>query len=173
MAELQQGETRTSKGVRPSKKLSTKVDLTPMVDLGFLLITFFVFTTSLSTPMVMKLNLPDDLTKDSSLIPVSKTISFLLSGNSKIYYYNGDSTGNLHATDYSALGLRSVIVNKKALVQNKYGDSKETVVLIKPTTGATYGNIVDALDEMQISQVARYVLMDATENEIALAEQYR
>ena len=89
MAELQQGETRTSKGVRPSKKLSTKVDLTPMVDLGFLLITFFVFTTSLSTPMVMKLSLPDDLTKDSSLIPVSKTISFLLSGNSKIYYYNG------------------------------------------------------------------------------------
>ena len=174
MAEIQQSETRTSKGVRRSKKLSTKVDLTPMVDLGFLLITFFVFTTSLSTPMVMKLTLPSDDPVDiPSTAAAGKTISLLLSGNSKIYYYNGDSTGNIHVTDYSASGLRSVIVNKKALVQNKYGDAKETVVLIKPTTGATYGNIVDALDEMLINQVARYILMDATENETTLADNYR
>jgi len=79
----------------------------------------------------------------------------------------------LHATDYSAKGMRSVIVNKKVLVQNRYGDARETVVLIKPTTGATYGNIVDALDEMKINEVARYVLMDATENETALADNYR
>lgn len=175
MAEIQQGETRTSKGVRRSKKLSTKVDLTPMVDLGFLLITFFVFTTSLSTPMAMKLTLPSDDPVDylPSTAAAGKTISLLLSGNNKIYYYNGDSTGNLHTTDYSAAGLRSVIVNKKALVQSRYGDAKEIIVLIKPTTGATYGNIVDALDEMLINQVARYVLMDANENETTLADNFR
>ena len=174
MAEIQQSETRTSKGVRRSKKRSTKVDLTPMVDLGFLLITFFVFTTSLSTPMVMKLTLPSDEPADiPTTAAAGKTISLLLSGNSKIYYYSGDSTGNMHITEYSAAGLRSVIVNKKALVQKRYGDADETIVLIKPTTGATYGNIVDALDEMQINQVARYVLMDATENETTLADNFR
>ncbi|MEP7318765.1 MAG: biopolymer transporter ExbD [Panacibacter sp.] len=174
MAEIQQGVTHNTKGVRRSKKLSTKVDLTPMVDLGFLLITFFVFTTSLSTPMAMKLTLPDDSkVDDPSITPAGKTISFLLAGNSKVYYYNGDSTGNLHETDYSSAGIRSVITNKKAVVQNRYGDAKETVVLIKPTISATYGNIVDALDEMQIGLVARYVLMDADESETAFMDQYR
>ncbi|HRI22140.1 MAG TPA: hypothetical protein PLA68_14355, partial [Panacibacter sp.] len=99
-----------------------------------------------------------------------KTISFLLGDADKIYYYNGDSTGNIHATDYSAAGLRSVITSKKAFVSSHYGNSNETVILIKPTKGSTYGNIVDALDEMQINMVTRYVLMDADENENTFIE---
>lgn len=172
MAEIQQ-QNSNGKGGGRRKKLSTKVDLTPMVDLGFLLITFFVFTTSLSHPTAMRLVLPADNVDNAPQIAASKTISILLSAAGKIYYYNGDSTGNMRRTDYSAAGLRSVIVNKKAFVQSKFGDAKETVVLIKPTVDATYGNIIDALDEMQINMVTRYVLMDADENENTLMAQYK
>lgn len=137
-----------------------------MVDLGFLLITFFVFTTSLSRPTAMKLILPnDDTSATPSTTAAGKTISILLAGGGKIYYYNGDSSLNMHTTDYSALGLRKVIAGKKAFVQDKYGNPNETVVLIKPTEKSTYGNMVDVLDEMQINRVSRYVLMDADERE--------
>jgi biopolymer transport protein ExbD len=167
MAEINVPNSKATPGARRSKKLSTKVDLTPMVDLGFLLITFFVFTTSLHTPMAMHLNLPDDSdTKSPIETAASKTISFLLGANNKVYYYNGDSVQYMHATNFSATGLRNIINTKKAMVQHKYGDANETVVLIKPTENATYANIIDALDEMQISMVNRYVLMDADANEM-------
>jgi len=164
MAETQQHETRKKQGVRSSKKLSTKVDLTPMVDLGFLLITFFIFTTTVSQPTAMKLTLPHD-DKDSMTTSATKTISLVLTSNNKIFYYNGDSLNNMHETNYSPEGLRNVLLNKKIFVKNNFRNAKETVVLIKPTKDASYKNIVDALDEMQINQISRYVLMDADKNE--------
>ena len=115
----------------------------------------------------MKLTLPNNNSKDSMEAAAGKTVSLLLTGNDQIYYYNGDSIGNIHPTNYSAAGIRMVIANKKAFVQKKYGDAGETIVLIKPTINANYRNIVDALDEMQINMVTRYVLADANENESA------
>jgi biopolymer transport protein ExbD len=166
MAEVQQHETRKKQGVRQSKKLSTKVDLTPMVDLEFLLITFFIFTTTVSQSTAMNLTLPHD-NKDSMTTSANKTISLVLTSNNKIFYYNGDSLNNMHETNYSPEGLRNVLLNKKMFVKNNFHDAKETVVLIKPTKDASYKNILDALDEMQINQISRYVLMDADKNEIA------
>jgi biopolymer transport protein ExbD len=168
MAEIQTSETRKSKGVRRSKKLSTQVDLTPMVDLGFLLITFFVFTTSITKPTAMKLNLPDDPDKDSAITAGGKTLSILLGANNTIYYYEGQNIANMQISNFSSAGLREIIRNKKQQVKMKYGDGNETVVLIKPTTEASYSNVVDALDEIQINTIGRYVLMDANAEETAL-----
>jgi biopolymer transport protein ExbD len=167
MTEIQQHEPRKKRGVGRSKKLSTKVDLTPMVDLGFLLITFFVFTTTTATPTAMNLILPHADNKDSMITSESKTINLILAGNDKIFYYNGDSIINIRSTNYSPTGLRNVLLNKKAVVENMFGDAKETVVLIKPTKDANYKNIVDVIDEMLIDQISRYVLMEADKNEIA------
>ena len=98
MSEIQQTENKKKKpGVRRSKKLSTRIDLTPMVDLGFLLITFFVFTTTISEPKAMDLRLPKD-TIDSMTTISSKTISLLLGVNDMLYYYNGDSVKNMRHT---------------------------------------------------------------------------
>jgi len=166
MAELQKEMTRNKKGVRRSKKLSTRIDLTPMVDLGFLLITFFVFTTSLSTPTAMRLIMPKDTT-DSTFIAAGKTISLLLAGDNAIYYYNGDSVNNIHAIN-SVNGIRTVLQQKKLSVQQKYEDAGEMVVLIKPTKQSLYSNIINTLDEMQINVIKRYVLMDATDTESAM-----
>ena len=166
MAEIQPCETRKKKGVRRSKKLSTKVDLTPMVDLGFLLITFFVFTTSIAKPTAMKIIFPDD--GDDAVTQRGKTISILLADKNIVYYYNGDSINNMHVTDFSAKGLREIIRKKKAEVQQNYGDGNETVVLIKPTVKASYSNIIDALDEIKINTIQRYVLMDVVPDEISM-----
>src|SRR6266487_3551609 len=104
------GKHKKGPGVKKGKKLSTRVDLTPMVDLGFLLITFFVFTTSVSKPTAMKLIMPHDTEhNDSMSTPESKIISLLLAGQNKIYYYDGVNINNIHITNYSSSGLRSVL----------------------------------------------------------------
>ena len=165
MAEIQSQQLQQKHGgVQRAKKLSTRVDLTPMVDLGFLLITFFVFTTSISKATVMKLNMPDD-SPDSMVTAEGKTLNVLLAADNIVYYYYGDSITNMHSTNFSSQGLREVIRNKKLQVQQKYGDGKETVVLIKPMPDATYSNVVDALDEIQINVIDRYMLMEAGKEE--------
>jgi len=154
---------KTKKATK-GKKLSTRIDLTPMVDLGFLLITFFIFTTSLSEAKAMKLVLPSNGT--GSLVPANKTLNLTLVNNNTIKWYEGDNTADMHETNYSAKGLRAVIQRKKLMVRNSFGDSAETVVLIKPTKDASYGNIVDALDEMEINKISTYVLMEAKDEEL-------
>jgi len=158
-------ETLTKKKGTKGKKLSTRVDLTPMVDLGFLLITFFIFTTSLSRPKVMNLILPAD--GGESTTPQSKTISLILSGDNKIKWYEGNQLTSIHETNYAAGGLRTVLQQKKASVSAAFGNDAKPVVLIKPTNDATYANVVDALDEMSINNIKTYVLMDPDSTELA------
>lgn len=165
MAEIQTPETRKRKGVRRSIRNSTRVDLTPMVDLGFLLITFFVFNTSIAKPTVMNLSMPDSDNTDSMTLAGSKTLNLLLAANNTVYYYDGNDVNKMKSTDLSPRGVREVIRSKKRAVQQKYGDANETVVLIKPTHNAYYSNIIDVLDEIQINAVKGYVLMDAGKDE--------
>ena len=168
MAEMQQQEGNHKKrgGIR-SKKLSTKVDLTPMVDLGFLLITFFIFTTTLSEAKVMKLNMPQD-SKEQLPIKKSVVLTLIPSGHNKIHYYFEDNPQTMLITNYGVEGLRKLIINKKKEVTVKFGDGQEMVVLIKPTDKSTYQNLVDVLDEMLINNVTRYMLLDINEEEIKL-----
>src|SRR5580700_2376348 len=86
------GGHKKGPGVKKSKKLSTRVDLTPMVDLGFLLITFFIFTTTMSRPTAMKVILPKDVPeKEENNVPSSAVITLLPAKNNLIYYYEGDT----------------------------------------------------------------------------------
>lgn len=184
MAEMQTAESGGSKKkggkkVR-SKKMSTRVDLTPMVDLGFLLITFFMLTTTLAKPQIMALVMPEKDIKKEDIEPVkeSKVLTLLLGANDKVYWYEGITDAKLDSTDYSAEGLRQVILNKKDKVKGQFGEedyedfkTKEPRkgsfinVIIKPTSEARYKNLVDALDEMAICKVRYYVILDVSELE--------
>ena len=171
MAEVQTASTN-KKGNTKSKKLSTRVDLTPMVDLGFLLITFFIFTTTLSEQNAMKLNLPqDDTTKDPPTTAASKTLSLLLCKDNKVKYYTGDNPELMQETNYSPSGIRNVILQQEQKVAAQFGDKDETVVLIKPTQECTYENIINTLDEMTINDIQRYILMDTNKEELNLLNQ--
>ena len=180
MAEMQVKEGGGGKG-KP-KKMSTRVDLTPMVDLGFLLITFFMLTTTLSKPQIMALVMPDKDVKLPDLEPVkeSKVLTLILGDNDKVYWYEGITDVKLDSTDYSAEGLRKVILNKmdKVKVLHNLEDYKDVKtqeekkgsfinVIIKPTKEARYKNLVDALDEMSITKVRYYVILDVSDLELA------
>jgi biopolymer transport protein ExbD len=149
------GGHKKGPGVKKGKKLSTRVDLTPMVDLGFLLITFFIFTTTMSQPTAMRLFLPKDVDKPEEQNKLKESAAFTVmpSKDDKIYYYEGLDPSKLMASDFK--GIRDLILDKK-----RRTDPKDFMVIIKPTKDATYKNTVDILDEMTIDDVKRYALVD-------------
>jgi biopolymer transport protein ExbD len=179
MAELDTsgGGHKKGPGVKKGKKLSTRVDLTPMVDLGFLLITFFMFTTTLAKPKTMEINMPY---KDPNLkeeeknkIKESVALTILLSKNHKIYYYEGMATDpnkppDLKATTFAAkAGIRDEIIDKKKKVDEMkrsgaLGPKDEMTVLIKPDSNSTYSDLVNMLDEMNINDIKVYAIIDIT-----------
>jgi biopolymer transport protein ExbD len=118
MAEIEGGGGGHKKGGKPKgKKLSTRVDFTPMVDLGFLLITFFMLTTSLNKPKTMELNMPvkgDD--NDKTAVKVSQTVTVLLTGNNQVMYYFSDPITleplTPQITDFSAGGIRPMLLRE-------------------------------------------------------------
>ena len=163
------GGHKKGPGVKKSKKLSTRVDLTPMVDLGFLLITFFIFTTTMSSPTAMKLNLPKDTDKpdEQNKLKESAALTVMPSKANYVYYYEGLDPSKLQQSTFK--GIRDIILDKK-----RRTDPKDFMVIIKPTQDATYKNTVDMLDEMKIDDVKRYALVDITPDEykfIAATEQ--
>jgi biopolymer transport protein ExbD len=161
MADIQSSFSSSNKkaGVRRGNKLSTKVDLTPMVDLGFLLITFFVFTTSLQQPNALSLVIPGK--GDSTFTAESKTLNLVLAANNRVYYYLGNEVGKQGCTNFSPDGVRRVIRMMQSQVAKRFGSKDETVILIRPTLECSYMNLVDTLDEILIADIKRYALMDA------------
>jgi len=152
------GGHKKGPGVKKGKKLSTRVDLTPMVDLGFLLITFFIFTTTMSQPTAMRLFLPKDTDKpeEQNKVKASGALTLLLGANDRVYYYEGELLPDgSNFKNASFKEIRDIIINKK-----KSTDPKDFVVVIKPNKESTYANAVNALDEMTINDVKRYAMVD-------------
>lgn len=150
-----------------SKKMSTRIDLTPMVDLGFLLITFFMLTTTLSKPQTMEINMPAKPENEDERPPIkeSKVLNLMLTANDKVYYYQGNDYETIDSTDFSAKGVRDVILRKQSEVATQHGDKDETIVLIKAAEDAKYKNLVDILDEMSITGTKIYALIDLVPQE--------
>jgi biopolymer transport protein ExbD len=182
MAELDTsgGGHKKGPGVKKGKKLSTRIDLTPMVDLGFLLITFFMFTTTLAKPKTMEINMPykDPLMKveDQNKIKNSVALTILLSKNHRVYYYEGigddpNKAPDMQITGFKAKdGIRDEIIKKKKMVDalkqsGALGAKDEMTVLIKPDTTSTYSDLVNMLDEMNINDVKVYAIIDISDIE--------
>ncbi|AZI23572.1 biopolymer transporter ExbD [Chryseobacterium taklimakanense] len=164
MAEVQVQEKGDKGGKVRSKKQSTRVDMTPMVDLGFLLITFFMFTTTFSKPNVMDLGLPakpkENQKAPDTEIKLSNSVSILIGKDNRVFWHQQDNTSltdaNLNETTFDREGIRKVIQQAKA---NAADQSKFTVI-IKPTDDAVYKNFVDILDEMAITKSEQYGVTD-------------
>jgi biopolymer transport protein ExbD len=159
------GHHKKGPGVKKGKKLSTRVDLTPMVDLGFLLITFFIFTTTMSQPTAMRLYLPKDVDKpeEQNKVKESAVLTLMLGKQDQIYYYEGMNPQKLQGSNFKA--IRDIIIDKK-----RRTDPKDFVVVLKPSQDATYKNTVNILDEMKIDDVSRFAMVDITPLEYDLVQ---
>jgi biopolymer transport protein ExbD len=153
MAELDTSSGGGKKGGKVrSKKSSTKVDLTAMVDLAFLLITFFMLTTTLSKPQAMDIAKPDkDEKNDQKLeLRASQTMTILLGKNNKVAWYMGEA-GKSAPEIQNFSQIRQTILDNKKKVKESTG--KDIVMVIKPTDGANYKNFVDIMDELLITGI--------------------
>lgn len=176
MANLQR-RLRKDKKVR-AKKASTRVDMTPLADLGFLLITFFMFTTTFSKPNVMGLNMPPkDPNKETPTetpeVDVRNSISIILGGDNTIFWHQQDKLDltpeTLIETNYSKEGIRKEILSAK----QRAPKPDNFTVIIKPTDESTYENLVNVLDEMEITQSERYGIVDIAPIEVKVYEEKR
>lgn len=161
--------THNRKKNSDSVRKNLHIDMTPMVDLGFLLISFFIFTTTLTEPGVTKLYMPANHTNRPVTIPESLALTFLLYGNDSIYYYSGNfKPCEVEPTNYSsASGIGDVIRKKQMLIdelRTQYA-RKDLMVIIKPGKNSNYNNLVDALDEIMINDVRKYAIVDQSQEE--------
>ena len=203
MAEIQ--DTGGKNGNSKQKKMTVRVDFTPMVDMNMLLITFFMLCTSLSKPQTMEISMPSNdknITEEQqNKVKASQAITLLLAGDDKIYHYEGEPNyedyTSLKESDYTANGIEKVLLAKNATAVKQVAElkvkkenleineeeykkqvaevkgAKDTpTVIIKATDDATYKNLIDALDEMQICSIGKYVIVDITEGDQFLIDNY-
>jgi biopolymer transport protein ExbD len=173
MAEIMTGPVNRHQRKRNSRKnLSVRTDMTPMVDLGFLLITFFVFTAEISKPKALNLNMPAD--GEPVKLAKSTALTMLLADNDIAYYYEGaweeaKKADKIIATKLSAAGgLGDIIRNKqKYLDAHPVNNEKREglMLLIKPGKQSSYKNVVDAMDEALIHEVKKYAVIKMSSEE--------
>ena len=130
-AEVQ--ESGGKRGKSKQKKITVRVDFTPMVDMNMLLITFFMLCTTLSKPQTMEISMPSNdknITEEQqSKVKASQAITLLLAGGDKLYYYEGEPNykdyTSLKETSYNADGLRSILLKKNSAAVREVNDLKK------------------------------------------------
>jgi biopolymer transport protein ExbD len=197
MAEVNSGGDDGGKGKKKRpKKGSTRIDMTPMVDLAFLLLTFFILATTLSKPKTMEIVYPKDVKKPDEKMELNdKLANTLLLGakDDQVYFYPGKfklDTTILDKVDLSKDGLRKLLIerNKNVLavikdLEDKYvnhqiadstfkrlrskakGDDKAPFFIVKTLDKTKYKIVIDVIDEMNISNVGKYAVVDMSESE--------
>ena len=168
MAEIQQQAAGSHRpGKRRTKKMSTRIDMTPMVDLAFLLLTFFMLTTTFARPYQMELNMPVK-SKVDTLVRESTAMTILLGKSHRVHYFFGLNTPKgtvaaapeLHTTNFTATGIRQAVRRRQ--------QQGPVIVLIKSSPDAKYQDMVDILDEMNRTHQQQYALVKITQDDLTL-----
>ncbi len=206
MAQIQTKDSGKG-GKKRAKKHSSEIDMTPMVDLMCLLITFFMLTTAFAKPKVMVITMPekdkDQTIKDQPKISAERTLNILLAGNDEVFYYKGQPTPEkpmpqLVKSDFSKDGIRKLLLNwnrdlftkiteyrdkrltgeiivadstfNNTIKEMKLDDKKGPIVLIKADSAAKYRDIVNIIDEMAITNIASYAIVDIGQVEVMMID---
>ena len=171
MAEVEVKDSGKGGKKGQQKKMKIHVDFTPMVDMNMLLITFFMFCTTLSKPQTMEISMPtnDKVTEEEqNKVKASEAVTILLGDNDRVFYYLGEPQyedyTSLVETSYNADGIRALLLDRKK-IKAKLPDEEGK-------NGATYRNLIDALDEMIICSIGKYAIVDITEGDLFLMENY-
>jgi biopolymer transport protein ExbD len=143
-----------AKGKLKRSSSALHIDMTPMVDLAFLLLTFFIMTTTLMKKSAMEIKQPaPDLSGRQKDVKAESVLNLVLGKNDQVYWYIGMPGSKTNITDYSSSGVRRLLTQKNAEIKNLY-------VFIKASDGSRYQNMVDVLDEIMITNTVNYTLLD-------------
>ena len=167
MAEIQpKGDGGGKGGKKRAKKMSTKIDMTPMVDLAFLLLTFFMLTTTFNKPQTMELTMPEKEKEGDKPPEVNekKVVTLILGAQDKIYWYQGITDPKIELTNFSKDGIRKILTTKDKEIPGM-------IILIKPSKESKYKNLVDILDEMTITSMKRFALVKITSTDDELVKE--
>ena len=167
MSEIQPKADSGGGGKKRAKKMSTKIDMTPMVDLAFLLLTFFMLTTTFARPYQMELNMPVK-SKVGTPVRESTAMTILLGKGHQVHYFFGLNTPKgtvaaapeLHTTNFTATGIRQAVRRRQ--------QQGPVIVLIKSSPDAKYQDMVDILDEMNRTHQQQYALVKITQDDLTL-----
>ncbi|MCC8408908.1 biopolymer transporter ExbD [Mucilaginibacter sp. UR6-1] len=154
------------------KRASTRVDLTAMVDLAFLLITFFMLTTTLSKSKMMPIVMPDIPGETGFSVSENRTLTVCLGKDNKALWYLGRAEQPIlkpTVAGYGKNGIRKALLDARAYVKNNYG--KTLMVIVKPADSSKYENLVNTIDELDITQVPAYAIADIAPQDIELLKQ--
>jgi len=154
MAQIQEKASRQSGGKKRARKIASHLDMTPMVDLACLLLTFFMLTTTFVRLQTMELNMPVPHQVDTP-ISAKNALTVILGENNRVFYYFGfaGDAPTVSETDFSASGLR------KVLLSDEVKANPNMVVLVKATERSRFRNLVDVLDELKITETKKYALV--------------
>jgi biopolymer transport protein ExbD len=156
MSEIAQGGGGGKKGGKiRSKKTSTRIDMTPMVDLAFLLLTFFILTTTLQKPQAMQVTMPEKDDEKPPKVNERHVLTLIMGPENKVYWYIGITDPEVKVTNFSKDGVRKLLLSKKAEIP-------KLIVLVKSMDESKYKNMVDILDEMNINTIERFAIVDVT-----------
>ena len=196
MADVQTGDSDGGKKGKHkkvrAKKNSTHIDMTPMVDLAFLLLTFFMLTTTFGKPKTMEINMPVKPKDKEEQQKVNNALTILLTDKDKAYWYYGElkPETQLTPTSFGPDGIRKLLLEKNEFAVSKIkelinqaaktnmadttlkrlqvdvkGDKRSLMVLVKTDDKAKYKNVVDALDELNVCFIGKYALVDISKQE--------
>jgi biopolymer transport protein ExbD len=157
MAELNSSPQKAG-GTRGRKKMNVRVDLTAMVDLAFLLITFFMLTTTLSKSKAMDVAMP---VGPGDAVPASRSFTVCLGKNSQVMWYLGELKNPIIAptiTGFNKDGIRKALLETSKMVHDKTG--KSMIVVVKPSDHAVYKDLVNVLDELNITNMQTYAIVN-------------
>lgn len=164
-----------STGLRSARRSFRRIlhpDMTPMVGLGFLLVTFFLLAADFKKPTVMQLTMPvkPELDFNGTIcFGIDNSLSLILGKNGQVHYYRGGlrsyEAPELHTMHDGAVGLRRLLLEAR---QQEYG----VIVLIKPGPDAKYRDLVDALDEINITDQKKYAVVDLSQRDYELLKQH-
>ncbi|WP_448701482.1 ExbD/TolR family protein [Mucilaginibacter sp. AW1-3] len=172
MAELNSSPEKTG-GKTPRKKLNARVDLTAMVDLAFLLITFFMLTTSLQKPKMFNLAVPDNSEPGGLPVPASRSMTIDIGKDGKVLSFRGMPDQPLtepKVTSDGNKGIGIAIIEMKKLIESS--TNKDMIVLVKASDHSVYNNLVNVLDEMSIAGIERYAVTDIQPKDVDMLKQH-